>query len=220
METAITAVVDGKLTNEALGGIQRRTNEIVRRVEDGAITFDWVMDELQRMVEGRENTSPNLPAFLLWKTLKLGTHKSAKELRKAMEQAGCNISDWAGGMLKQNAFTVAGQETDIDLVVVSVAELRFATGATRKDIYERAIQLGLALCPAEVGPQLRLQYLDQPMDEWLRIAMEPITDSDGGLSVFRVAHDGDGPWLRSDRGRPGSVWRAGNRWVFTRRKSK
>jgi len=48
-------------------------------------------------------------------------------------------------------------------------------------IYAAAKERGLELCPAEVGPQLRLQYQDQ-LDEWLVIGMEPILGPDGTLA--------------------------------------
>ncbi|MDO8664011.1 MAG: hypothetical protein Q7K44_00445, partial [Candidatus Liptonbacteria bacterium] len=119
-------------------------------------------------------------SFPLWKTIKLDTGlKTADDFRKALKQSGCKIGNWGNDILGNPAFTVSDTETEVDLVNVSVAELGFKNGAPRKDIYERAVSLGLELCPNEVGPQLRLQYTDQPKGEWLRIAMEPITGSDG-----------------------------------------
>jgi hypothetical protein len=86
----------------------------------------------------------------------------------------------------------------------------------RAQIYARATQFGLDLVPAEVGPQLRLQYSDQPYGGVL-IGMEPIGNSDGSLYVFEVVHSDDGRWLLTNCGSPGSFWCAGSRWVFDRR---
>jgi len=108
----------------------------------------------------------------------------------------------------------ADKETEIDLVVVSNDDLGVKKGAYFKDTYKRALELGLVLCPNEVGPQLRLQYTDQPMGEWLLIAMDPIEDSDGDLSVFRVGRDGVGAWLFGYYGHSGRRWSADSRFVF------
>ena len=42
-----------KLSNEELGSVQRRVNELVRRAEEGSVSLPWLMKELQRLVEGR-----------------------------------------------------------------------------------------------------------------------------------------------------------------------
>lgn len=122
----------------------------------------------------------------IWKTIRLGVHKNADEYRKAIKTVGGKISDWANDILGKPAFTVADQPMDIDLVVVTVAELGFPKGAIRADIYKRAAEFGLEPCPAEAGPALREQYMDQPNDEWLRIAMKPIVGSNGDPRIFSV----------------------------------
>ena len=158
--------------------------------------------------------------FKTWKTVKLGTGlKTADDFRKALTNAGCNIGSWANDILGKPVFSVSSEETEVELVVVSVAELGFKNGATRKDIYKRAEELGFALCPSEVGPQLRLRYNDQPNGEWLLIGMEPIAVSDGDLRVFGVGRDDDGSqWLDGGCGSPVLVWSADLHWVFLRRK--
>jgi hypothetical protein len=161
-------------------------------------------------------TSPSLRTSEVernvWKTIPLGIHPSPAAYRKALKSSGFKVSSCADDIL--NKVSVASQQTDVDLVVLTVAELGFVKGATRKEIYARAQELGLQLCPAEVGPALRLAYPDQPYGEWLIIAMESITDSSGDPDVFLVDHDDDGRWLSSIYGNPDDFWHADRRWVF------
>jgi hypothetical protein len=154
---------------------------------------------------------PTKPELKIFKTLTLGLHKSPKDYRKALESAGFRIGDYASQIL--NKISVAKAKTEVDLVLVTVAELGFKDGARRDAIYARAIELGLERCPAEVGPALRLATKDSP---WILVGMEPITDSDGSLSVFSVVVGSDGRWLSSGCGFPGSFWGGGGRWVFVR----
>ena len=175
------------------------------------------MDGVRRFLSGETTVKAIEQSFAIWKTIKLGTGlKTANDFRKALKQNGCKIGDWGDDILSKPAFTASETETEVNLVVVSVAELGFKEGATRKDIYERAISLGLELCPNEVGPQLRLQYKDQPNGEWLRIAMEPISVSDGDLSIFHVGHDDGDLWLDGRHGDPDHFWYGLDRFVFVR----
>ena len=155
--------------------------------------------------------------FPTWKTLRLGLYKTAYEYRKAMKSAKNKVGEWANGILGKAEFTCASQVTDVDLVVLSVAELGFKEGAKYSDICTRALELGLELCPAEVGPALRLAYKNQPKGEWLIIAMNAITDSDGDLNVFHVEHDNDELWLFGNNGHPDNFWGSVSRFVFVRR---
>lgn len=55
METAQTlSKTARRLSNEELGRIQKRTNELVRRIEEGTLELDWVMEQMQRVVEGKK----------------------------------------------------------------------------------------------------------------------------------------------------------------------
>jgi len=150
-----------------------------------------------------------------WKTIKLGTGlKTAEDFRKALKAIGCKIGDWANDILGKSAFSAASKEAELELVRVSVKELGFKKGATRQEIYQRAQELGLKICPNEVGPQLRLQYENQPNGEWIVVAMEPISDSVGDLGLFHVERVGHDRWLFGNYGGHGYVWNADNEFVF------
>jgi hypothetical protein len=150
------------------------------------------------------------------KTIKLGSGKTSEEYRKALEEAACRIGDWGNEILGKTA--CAQEETEVDLVALSVKELGFNEGAYYKDICTKALGLGLELCPAEAGPALRLVYRDQSRGEWLRIAMEAIPGSEGDRFIFAVNHVDDGLSLDGDYGDPEFFWEADGRFVFLRRK--
>ncbi len=154
----------------------------------------------------------------VWKTIKIGTHKNVAELKKSILDAGFRIGSWAKDVLDSPAFTLAPKESRTDLVRVTVGELGFPKGADRKEIYRRALEVGLALCPLEVGPQLRLQYPDQTTKyESLQIGMEPQKDSQGHESEFRVVHAGDDfLWLAGDHRHPDDFWEADEEFIFVK----
>jgi hypothetical protein len=141
-------------------------------------------------------------------TLQLGK----KITKKDLEKSGSMVSEWADDILKKVKF----KKQKVDLVVKTVAELGFPDGGTVKEIYTKAKEQGLKLCPAEVGPALRLALKNQPIGEWLLIAMEPISGRRAHPSFFYVASDGDGQWLLADYGAPADFWDAGLRFVFVR----
>jgi len=137
----------------------------------------------------------------VWKRITVGTFKNLAGLRGAMGALGCGVGNSADEIISRPAFTLSGKKTEVELVAISPGELCFpGKTATLENIYERAQLLGLRLAPAEVGPQLRVQYLDQPIGEFLIIAMEPIrtwagepvilTVANGGASLILIGQDG------------------------------
>jgi hypothetical protein len=137
-------------------------------------------------------STPEKSDFPIWRSIKLGTgFNNAKEFREALYKNGFGISDWANDMLAKPSLTLVPATTTANLILVTVSDLGFSRKASWNDICSKAEMLGLALCPSEVGPQLRLQYRDQPRGEWMLIAMKPIRDSNGDLSIFNVERNDD-----------------------------
>lgn len=170
---------------------------------------------LRGLKEFLRKESPWEKPEIFW-TIEVGTYKDVESLRKALEESGAGIGTWGEDVL--NKIELSQSKQSLGLVVLSVKELGFPDGAQLQDIYRAANSQGLDRCPAEVGPQLRLQYSDQPEGEWLVVAMEPIKRFDGALGLFLVGRGGVGRWLRAGDGGPGDFWVAAARFVFVRRK--
>lgn len=149
--------------------------------------------------------------FPIWKTIEIGG-KTKKQLEKELDKF--NVSEYAKAIMNHKDFTVQKKVESINLVRLTVRELGFMNFATTDQIFQKASELGLELCPAEVGPHLRFIYTDQPIGEWFSIAMEPISDPDGRPGVFDLKRRGDGVWLSSFWAEPGDRWNPGGGIVF------
>ena len=158
---------------------------------------------------------PDSPIFR--KTIETDQNiQTPEQAKKALLDSGNKISGNAEDMFGKVSFSKEG--TKYNLVEFSVGQLGFTNGAKLSEIYEKAKELGLELCPAEAGPLLRLQYTNQQDSNCLGIAMEPIADRDGDPSLFYVFRDFGESWLSSAGGRLDREWLAGSRFVFLSRK--
>ena len=151
-------------------------------------------------------------------TIEIGG-QNEKQLEEALERAGFKISDYARHIMRQKEFTTAKKAEQTDLIRLRVGDL-FGNNEvwTTDQIYAKAKELGLELCPAEVGPHLRLNYKDQPLGEWLFVGMKQIADPDGFPSVFDLGHGGDGLWLGRSWAIPTHGWSPAFEFVFRLRK--
>lgn len=145
--------------------------------------------------------------------------KTSKELLAELAQNGFRVSSYAKSMMENPDFTTLPSPEQLDLVRLHVKDLDIKKNyPTTSEIYKKAQDLGLELCPAEVGPQYRLQNRNQPLGEWFNIGMKPIPDSDGYPHVFRLEHDDDGLWLDGHWTEPARDWRPEREFVFSLRK--
>ena len=127
-----------------------------------------------------------VPEWKVWLKIELGT-KTVDDFCRLIKRRFINTGEKLEDVLRDPAFTVASEEYEIDLVKVTGVDLGFnRREVSYREICTRAKKFGLDYCPAEVGPQLRLQYRDQPDEERLPIVMKPLNTKRWGSRTFSV----------------------------------
>lgn len=154
---------------------------------------------------------------------------SKAELLAALQTSGVQLNEYGRALFADDRFTTLPSASQAQTVEVSVEGMGFPKAALFAEIGDRAAALGLSLCPLEVGPHLRLQFLDQPEGAVgfpltshrappgaITVASEPISDDDKtpkGLYLRRI----EGVlWLRGYRASADNVWNPEDRLVFCR----
>ncbi len=109
-----------------------------------------------------------IQTFPTWKTVKIGTgHKAIKDFCKS--EIGLTVQ-----ILK--SLKVSTIEKEVRLVRVTISDLGLPDprGAHNSEVVKAAKSFGLRTCPLEVGPQLMLQYTDQPVGETIIVGMSSV----------------------------------------------
>ena len=143
--------------------------------------------------------------------------KTSQELQDMMAKSGIKF-EHAKFMMDSPDFTVSENPEPIDLIRLRVGNLGLSGNLTTDQIYKRIEELGLELCPAEVGPRYRLARQDQPTNGWVNIGMKPISDQDGDPLAFSLAHLTDGLRLHDGIAKPDDAWPPESWFVFRLRK--
>ncbi|MEK9175711.1 MAG: hypothetical protein AAB795_03950 [Patescibacteria group bacterium] len=142
--------------------------------------------------------------------------KTADQLIQELKDKHINISKNAEHMLHSKDFTTLPSTEQAIFIRLHIKDLGCKKEyPTTEEIYERAEELGLELCPAETGPQLRLQ---SPTTNWMLVAMKQITDRDGYPDVFNLHRDANGLWLDDNWAESTDKWLPDNEFVFRFRK--
>lgn len=125
-----------------------------------------------------------------------------KRARVELNESGLILlaSEWLRERTEMRALTI---------VELAVRQLGFPAGGRMSEICLRAEELGLSLCPLELGPYFRMQYLDQPEGCWgypvtkhrappgsITIASRPVTDDDEFPKGFYLRRIQAVLWLR------------------------
>src|SRR5215813_8010806 len=157
----------------------------------GVVSFVGAALAQDELVPGEQSSRLNvnkLCHFQTWRTTTLGTYSGVDAYRRALDSAGIKIGDAADEILGRPAFPYTTMKADVELVLLSVADLGVNSELSLANVYKRARQVGLELCPAEVGLQLRLDYRNQPRGDALTIAMEPVATYNGEPTILALAN--------------------------------
>lgn len=101
----------------------------------------------------------------------------------------------------------------LNLTRCSVQELGFPDGADLEEIYAKAQELKFELCPDDLAAKLRVEYLEQPKNETLKIAMRPLVAGNYQL-LFTVLRTFNQLWLGVSSALPKSRYGAKCQFVF------
>ncbi len=151
-----------------------------------------------------------------------------RELLERLVASGVRTNALADELFADDRFTTSPVRTLLDVEQVRVSDLGLPSGGTIDQIVGRAAERGLALCPLELGPHLRLVLTDQPesptgLERRNRAPDGSITIASAALSAdesvpkgFYLLHAGGERWLRGYRSWSGHPWSAEDAFVFVR----
>jgi len=155
-----------------------------------------------------------------------------RELLQALLECGVRLNAAAEALFGDERFTPERRPRVVEIACLSVADLGLAEGATYDRLAARALAAGLGPCPLELGPHLRLQFLDQaegavgpPATRHrappgsVTVASVPLDDRDETPKGFYLRCIEGVPWLRGYWARPDNVWHPEDLLVFARDRS-
>ena len=128
-----------------------------------------------------------MPNVACPRTVDLGLYRDISGYKREIELKGISLEEsfeWI-----YNCIQVIDRRKTVGIAVHSLRELGFDKPASVKEIHDAGMNLGYSLCPPELSLALRLTFLDQPIFQYLTLAMEPIIDKEGRAWCIAVVHN-------------------------------
>lgn len=150
------------------------------------------------------------------------------QLIDKMHQQNILMNELGKKLFADDNFTTTVDPYVFKTVELSLRDLGLPEGGTLVEIYRRANQLGLELCPLELGPYLRLGYLDQPegfLDSqqqnqapngFITVASKILIEDDNFPKGFYLRQINGELWLRGYVCDDQHVWDPNDRFIFVK----
>jgi hypothetical protein len=152
---------------------------------------------------------------------------SKERLLASLYETHIQLNDAAKTLFASDLFVVSGTRRYLHTIEVAVVDLDFSEGATMPEIQKMAQENGLVLPPLELGPHMRLQYLDQiegsighqktknqAPPESLTIASAPICENHEFPKGFYLRRIEGILWLRGYRDDLEHIYNPRDRLIF------
>lgn len=153
---------------------------------------------------------------------------SKPQLIDKMQQQNILLNELVKKLFAADTFATSIDPYVLKTVELSVHDLGLPEGGTITEIYRRADHLGLELCPLELGPFLRLGYIDQPeglLDSHkqnqapngsITVASKIVTEDDNFPKGFYLRMLNGVLWLRGYVCDDQHVWDPSDRFIFVK----
>lgn len=171
-----------------------------------------------------EKIYPDCPTII--RKIEVGGLTKSQLIQK-LQKYSILMNEYAKRLFADDNFTTSDLTCSLKTVELTVRDLGFAEGATTAQIFKRASEVGLDLCPLELGPHLRLQYLDQPEGYLgkpsfqqqapygsITIASEILTEDEDFPKGFYLRRIDGVLWLRGYRAGHQHVWKSDDHFIF------
>ncbi|WP_249872682.1 helicase [Oceanobacillus saliphilus] len=167
---------------------------------------------------------PDCP--VITRTIEVGGLTKLQLIQK-LQQHSILMNEYGERLLSDEKFTTSETKYSLKTVELTVSDLGFHNGATMPQIFKRVSETDLELCPLELGPHVRLEYLDQPEGYTGNLSQQHQAPS-GSITIASeiVSEDDDFPkgfylrkingvlWLRGYIADHLHVWNPGDRLIF------
>lgn len=177
---------------------------------------------------GNEKIYPD--CAVITRTVEVGGFTKSQLMQK-LQQQSILMNESAESLFADHKFTTSDTKYILQTVELTVRDLGFPDGATMGEIFKRATELGLELSPLELGPHLRLAYLDQPEGYLgnsskqhqapsgsITIASEILTEDHDFPKGFYLRRINGELWLRGYRADHLHVWNPDDHFIFCQSK--
>lgn len=151
--------------------------------------------------------------------------ETKSQLHEKLRQHAIRLNEYAEQLFADERFLTSDKTYSIQTVELTVRNLGFPDGATLPQLFQRARELGLALCPVELGPHLRLASLDQleasgvskkqqaPLGS-ITVATEIISEDDEFPKGFYLRKIDGELWLRGYVADDLHIWNPDDHFIF------